>query len=171
MAEGRDWMISSGVGKSERTIYSDCRSVSLSTQFRRASVARVSGINGLSSAAFPPCFRRSAVALSHEVPQTDMTPPELTSATRLPALGADLLVSCHLCRDAQYRSRECGSLGSQVQSNRLVWGGARHGGSRENSATTLLLSRWLRICSMITAFSMQAMIRTAPRKSGISRCQ
>ncbi len=48
------------------------------------------------------------------------------------------------------------------QANKLTWGGARHGGKRAAVAVASLRSRWVRIFSITTGSSMQAMILTAP---------
>ncbi len=52
------------------------------------------------------------------------------------------------------------------QSNRLARGGARHGGNREASAAAPFVSRWVRILSITTGSSMQAMILTGPPQAG-----
>ena len=58
------------------------------------------------------------------------------------------------------------SLRGPAQSNRPVWGGARHGGRRETSGEAPFASRWVRIFSITTESSMQAMILTAPPQAG-----
>ncbi len=48
------------------------------------------------------------------------------------------------------------------QPNKLLWGGARDRGKRAVAVEGSLLSRWVRIFSITTGSSMQAMILTAP---------
>jgi hypothetical protein len=48
------------------------------------------------------------------------------------------------------------------QPNKLAWGGARHGGKRRATPQAPLLSRWVRILSITTGSSTQAMILIAP---------
>ena len=52
-----------------------------------------------------------------------------------------------------------------AQSSRPAWGGARQRGRREASAEAPFSSRWVRIFSITTGSSMQAMILTAPPHS------
>jgi len=47
------------------------------------------------------------------------------------------------------------------QANKLAWGGARHGGKRR-PAPQAALPRWVRIFSITTGSSIQAMILTGP---------
>ena len=48
------------------------------------------------------------------------------------------------------------------QANKLACGGARHGGKRRPAPPAALLSRWVRIFSITTGASIQAMILTGP---------